>query len=570
MNTVCARHPYRIFVSYSSDDRPIVAKLVDKLHEMGLRPVWDKDIVPSLHFPDEIKHGIAHAHLFLPVLTKSSSARPWVHQETGYAMGLEIPVLPLGIGRVPGNMIHDLQAMRVNETLEDLSAETLINAIHKRLDKARKGSDTTYRCASQPEDRAEMLALYTREAIGEGAQGPLRQAGAMTSFNLPLDPPKVRIWRDRDEPNVRSDKIHQLLHEERLALDEYVRQHGAKLIIDPSLPLKSYSAAARRIRLSKLLEFLRDRSVQNVHVAVRHRTTSGNLTIVGDWFGAESVVPSPGAGITRPSSPGMHPACWIKSARSTLSSTTFCAKMGSRERATPRDRRPSKLSKPNSRRRSLLRARMKRDSEPIDRRHAGSRWHLAVGHDEHLPAGLDHALGDVVEDIVELASRQVAKLNAAAGVDLSADVLVGIDEQRADPRLRGGLGNLRDVARPLLVGAGPAKLIEDIVHLLTVIGRDDLPRLFVQPVDRQRLGIARDALVHEKWVLAEAGKSLEVLVDRAEDQRQARRPGVVFPDGMVHRSKIAVERNLFFNGRLAPGPAGNRRCGLAISVAGTS
>src|SRR5436190_6072401 len=104
-------HPFRVFVSYAHEDRAEAEAVVAVLKGLGLCAVWDRDIRPGLPFTDAIKDDIASCHLFLPIITANARERPWVHQETGYAMGIGIPVLPVAIGDdVPGELIAQLQA----------------------------------------------------------------------------------------------------------------------------------------------------------------------------------------------------------------------------------------------------------------------------------------------------------------------------------------------------------------------------------------------------------------------------------------------------------------------------
>lgn len=289
-------HPYRVFVSYSREDKPLARRLVDRLASAELRAVWDEDIKPAQRFCEVIKHDIAHAHVFLPILTRKSVKRPWVHQETGYAMGLGVPVLPMAVGRLPGEMLRDLQAIQVRPDLRDLTGEKLGAAIADLLARDYDESEAMFRCAGLPEMRADLLSRYTQEAMSHGAFGRLQQAGAMSSFNLPRAPLSESIWIDRDRPFRRSELLRKLYLRERLALEAYAGKHGCDLIIDPSIPLKQYEPGARKLRLETLLEFLQDPKVKDVRVAVRTRGTARNLTIVGDWFSAESVTPRPGKG----------------------------------------------------------------------------------------------------------------------------------------------------------------------------------------------------------------------------------------------------------------------------------
>ena len=289
-------YPYRVFVSYSRSDYAVAKELVARLENLGLHPVWDQDIDPGNRFSDAIRHGIAHAHVFIPVLTKEGALRPWVHHETGYAMALDVPVFPLAVEQLPDGMITDLHALLVRRDFSDLNDERLMRSIAKLLDRDRRESEATFCVAAAPIMRAEFLGRYTREALRRETEGPFRQAGAMTSFCLPLDPPQSEIWYVRDGLSPRSRALYRFLHEERLAIEEYVRGHGCDLVIDPSIPFTKNGPRARKGRLETLLEFLKDTTVKNVRVAVRKREDAGNLTICGDWYAAETVAPRPGEG----------------------------------------------------------------------------------------------------------------------------------------------------------------------------------------------------------------------------------------------------------------------------------
>ena len=85
--------PYRVFISYSHDDLPLVRTLTGILKSFA-EPMWDENFLYGHGFHDQIRMFIAHSHVFLPVITESSSRRGWVHQEIGYAMGMRVPIIP--------------------------------------------------------------------------------------------------------------------------------------------------------------------------------------------------------------------------------------------------------------------------------------------------------------------------------------------------------------------------------------------------------------------------------------------------------------------------------------------
>lgn len=290
--------PYRVFISYSHEDRDVVEKIDEVLKANGLKPWWDKDFQIGDGFPEQIRMFIAHAHVFLPVMTASSAARGWVHQEIGYAMAHNVPVLPVVVGdALPGQMMQQLLAVRVERDLagleQGLSRTTIADLVNRYKDPAF----ALFQCARAPEERAKMLGEYARTIEGLKEYGPVRQKGALSSFHLPDKRASHPIWQKRYGPVTRSEYLSELLRKERLALEAHAREKGCRLVIDPYLNYSQYGAAARKIRLETLVEFLKSDRVAHVEVAVwRGMPVGDHVTIVGDWFYAGAVAASQGKG----------------------------------------------------------------------------------------------------------------------------------------------------------------------------------------------------------------------------------------------------------------------------------
>lgn len=125
---------YRVFVSHSHDDQDKFQVLKTALEARGLCVLSDRNIGAGTPFTDAIKGLITHAHLFIPLITKNAQNKPWVHQETGFAMARNIPILPIVLkdAGMPTEMIAQLQAIEVDDTLSDLAdhlQRTLIEAL---------------------------------------------------------------------------------------------------------------------------------------------------------------------------------------------------------------------------------------------------------------------------------------------------------------------------------------------------------------------------------------------------------------------------------------------------------
>lgn len=242
-------YPYRVFISYSHEDRELAGRVVKVLQKFGLEPIWDKDIRPGLPFTDSIKSLIAHSHIFMPLITENSQKRPWVHQETGFAMALKVPVLPIAIGNLPGEMIAQLQAINVEQDLKGLKQHLLEINIEHLIFSPPTAIHSGVIVAELPEKRTELMAEYAKWLIEQRKYGKLRQRGALSSFCLPDSDVNDPVWKLRDGNNVRSDYYHLLQREERRALEIHARECGCALYIDPTIYFSARGSECTRTRL---------------------------------------------------------------------------------------------------------------------------------------------------------------------------------------------------------------------------------------------------------------------------------------------------------------------------------
>lgn len=109
---------FRVFISYSHDDRSIFDAVRAALQSAGVEPWSDVDLTAGTGFTEQIQTNISHSHVFVPILTPQSHARGWVHQEVGYAVAMKIPCVPICVGKLPDGMI----AMAATRFFYDLRA----------------------------------------------------------------------------------------------------------------------------------------------------------------------------------------------------------------------------------------------------------------------------------------------------------------------------------------------------------------------------------------------------------------------------------------------------------------
>jgi hypothetical protein len=299
-------HPFRIFISYSHEDKQLALIASEALSNLGYHPLWDSHIHPGTAFSDAIKGLIHHAHIFMPLITESAAQRPWVHQETGYAMALSIPILPVSVDEVPGQMTADLLALVVKNDFADFKEKISALDLEKLVLGNLKPAFSNIEVSDWAENRTEMLVQHANRVLELKSFGRVRQRASLSSFSIPDKDPSHSIWDQREGNVPRSPFYRNLLRNERRALEAHARTAGCDLIIDPEFCLERNGVAATHTRLCILTQFLESmpdeveqapkRQAPKVRVALSPQARSGNLTIIGDWFSAESVSPRPGEG----------------------------------------------------------------------------------------------------------------------------------------------------------------------------------------------------------------------------------------------------------------------------------
>jgi hypothetical protein len=282
------KHPYRVFISYSHDDIDKAAKVDEILKKNGLIPMWDSNLSPGHGFSDEIKNFIINSHVFLPLVTKKSMEGGWVHQEIGFSTAMNIPTLPVMLEeQVPQGMIGHLHAVKyADKDLQSILSWEIFNNLVK---KAECGSTPYYELASNVKKRTEMIIKYSRNILKLGEDdfsGEIRQISTTSSFNLPLAPPNAQIWDDFFDGYF-DEELFDLLRKERKILTKHAERKGCKLIINPSLAKKNYNDSYS-VKIKELIKFIKEFNGK-LNIIIDNKNLPRNITIVGDYFVAESI-----------------------------------------------------------------------------------------------------------------------------------------------------------------------------------------------------------------------------------------------------------------------------------------
>ncbi len=300
----------RVFISYTRGDQAFVLKLVDYLEQVGFQPSWDRELKAGEGFSPQLRDFISQSHVFIPFVTENSNQRGWVQQEIGYALALNIPILPIAIGTDPVGIISSMEAVRLDRDLppslapvgrDQMTAALSHENLARRLPTSRF-QDLVTKAASHDEatpchfvwdneSRIRLLGNYAEMVKAYGHFGMVRQKTGLTSFcTMDLHPHHL-YWLLRYGGEHGREHHHlEMICKERNELLEHVRQKGCRLIIHTDQDYSQYGPASKLARLAGLIDFLENPPHAEVHVALNVSPATGDsLTLVGDWFSATSV-----------------------------------------------------------------------------------------------------------------------------------------------------------------------------------------------------------------------------------------------------------------------------------------
>jgi hypothetical protein len=288
-------HPYRVFVSYTHRDRELIDRIVAILRGVGLQPLLDVAVGPGDDFSEAIKSLIAQAHVFMPVITPISQACAWVHQETGYALALRIPVLTLAIdGEVPTQMTAKMQAILTSSDLGDLASQLRRINFENIVTPTPTRTVAPVEVVDWPERRSEVIASHADWLWQFAEPCRIRHRGPLTSFSIPDAALDDDVWNQCGEGVRGSEFLRHLLRSERRSLERHAREAGCSLIINPAMMLDERYVGSRKLRLNILIDFLEQVPDEKAIVVIVNSSVDGSIILVGDRFSASSHAPRQG------------------------------------------------------------------------------------------------------------------------------------------------------------------------------------------------------------------------------------------------------------------------------------
>jgi TIR domain len=295
-----ANQPPRVFLSYARKDSAICEAVRVKLQHAGLKVHWDARLSPGQAFTEQIQARIAHAHIFMPLITRHARGSVWVVQECGFALGRYVPCVPLCVGDVPRGMLGTTEAISVREDLTDLDEKLAACNFHELIRVKGQATITPAQLAEQAEDRSLAIQENADEAFASDGAGLVRIEGAFSCFALPDEEPGHRKWTAAYGTAARLPRHYEMTRREHRALKRHAVEAGLRLIVNIGIDLdRERGTGVIRTRLCCLLEFLKSDSLRDdsTQVVVMENDRSVVFVAVGDWFLAESKAPRPDVGV---------------------------------------------------------------------------------------------------------------------------------------------------------------------------------------------------------------------------------------------------------------------------------
>ena len=112
LHRIWAPGMFRLFVSHKDSQKHQAVELKKSLLEVGVTCfVAHEDIEPTRLWQDEIERALSTMHAMTCLLSSDFHASNWTDQEIGFALGRNVPVLPVKLGADPYGFVGRIQAI---------------------------------------------------------------------------------------------------------------------------------------------------------------------------------------------------------------------------------------------------------------------------------------------------------------------------------------------------------------------------------------------------------------------------------------------------------------------------
>lgn len=123
---------FRLFLSHLSTDKVAVSNLKTNLEFFGITAfVAHEDIEPTKEWRDEIELGLKSMHALAALITPQFHESKWTDQEIGWAMGRNVLVIPVRLGKDPVGFAGKYQGVSGSLDKPDLLAGEIVHTLLK-------------------------------------------------------------------------------------------------------------------------------------------------------------------------------------------------------------------------------------------------------------------------------------------------------------------------------------------------------------------------------------------------------------------------------------------------------
>ena len=125
----------RLFISHRDAYKEVAKQLASALEGYGISAFVAHDTIePMATWQNEILKGLETMEVMLAFLTDDFHESTWVNQELGFALGRNIPIIPLKLQKSdPKGFINTIQALRGNLDNPGVSAANIYKVLAEKL-----------------------------------------------------------------------------------------------------------------------------------------------------------------------------------------------------------------------------------------------------------------------------------------------------------------------------------------------------------------------------------------------------------------------------------------------------
>ena len=162
--TIWKRGMVRLFISHRDEHKTVANELAETLESYGISSFVAHDsIQPMSIWQTEILNGLESMEIMLTLVTDDFHDSVWTNQEVGFALGRNIPIVPLKLqGRDPDGFIGKQQALKWSYDNVAEAAPTIYEILSNKLGNRERLQTSLIRAFASSPDFHETRRRFDR------------------------------------------------------------------------------------------------------------------------------------------------------------------------------------------------------------------------------------------------------------------------------------------------------------------------------------------------------------------------------------------------------------------------